>query len=107
MTPDERADEPTRKGTIPDVSSAAIGAAKSSAEAGVATQEACVFTVCDSGPGVPPQERALIFERFQRGRQTGGDAGFEFQSHPMFWAPFVLAGEGGAATAASPHTTPA
>jgi signal transduction histidine kinase len=34
------------------------------------------LSVCDSGPGVPPQERALIFERFQRGRQTGGEAGF-------------------------------
>lgn len=27
---------------------------------------------------------------------TGGEAGFEFQSHPMFWAPFVIVGEGGA-----------
>ena len=32
--------------------------------------------VCDSGPGVVPEERALIFERFQRGRDTGGEAGF-------------------------------
>jgi signal transduction histidine kinase len=34
------------------------------------------LSVCDSGPGVPPEERELIFERFQRGRQTGGQAGF-------------------------------
>jgi signal transduction histidine kinase len=34
------------------------------------------LTVCDQGPGVPPDERELIFERFQRGRDTGGQAGF-------------------------------
>ena len=34
------------------------------------------LSVCDAGPGVPPQERTLIFERFQRGRDTGGQAGF-------------------------------
>jgi signal transduction histidine kinase len=33
-------------------------------------------SVCDEGPGVPLQERELIFERFQRGRDTGGEAGF-------------------------------
>ncbi len=32
--------------------------------------------MCDQGPGVPPEERELIFERFQRGRETGGQAGF-------------------------------
>jgi two-component system OmpR family sensor kinase len=35
------------------------------------------LTVCDTGPGVPPGERTLIFERFGRGdssrsRNTGG-----------------------------------
>jgi signal transduction histidine kinase len=34
------------------------------------------LTVRDEGPGVPPEERELIFERFQRGRATGGSAGF-------------------------------
>ena len=34
------------------------------------------LTVRDEGPGVSPEERALIFERFQRGRATGGSAGF-------------------------------
>jgi signal transduction histidine kinase len=34
------------------------------------------ISVCDLGPGVPPEERSLIFERFQRGRGTGGQAGF-------------------------------
>jgi signal transduction histidine kinase len=34
------------------------------------------LTVCDQGPGVPPDERELIFERFQRGRETAGKAGF-------------------------------
>jgi signal transduction histidine kinase len=32
--------------------------------------------VSDRGPGVAPEERALIFERFKRGRETGGEAGF-------------------------------
>src|ERR1700733_3756148 len=34
------------------------------------------LTVRDEGPGVPPDERDLIFERFQRGRAAGGTAGF-------------------------------
>src|SRR6202041_485030 len=33
-------------------------------------------TVRDEGPGVPPSERELIFERFQRGSATGGRSGF-------------------------------
>jgi signal transduction histidine kinase len=33
-------------------------------------------TVRDEGPGVDEEERELIFERFQRGRATGGTAGF-------------------------------
>ena len=33
-------------------------------------------TVRDEGPGVEAEERELIFERFQRGRATGGTAGF-------------------------------
>jgi signal transduction histidine kinase len=34
------------------------------------------LSVCDSGPGVAPEERDLIFERFKRGRVTTGQAGF-------------------------------
>jgi signal transduction histidine kinase len=34
------------------------------------------LTVSDEGPGVPADERDLIFERFQRGRGAGGTAGF-------------------------------
>jgi signal transduction histidine kinase len=34
------------------------------------------LTVRDDGPGVPPEERELIFQRFQRGRATGGSPGF-------------------------------
>ena len=32
--------------------------------------------VADAGPGVPPDERELIFERFRRGSSTGGEEGF-------------------------------
>jgi signal transduction histidine kinase len=34
------------------------------------------LTVCDRGPGVAPEERELIFQRFMRGRQTAGQVGF-------------------------------
>jgi signal transduction histidine kinase len=34
------------------------------------------LTVRDEGPGVPPEERELIFARFQRGRAAGASAGF-------------------------------
>ena len=33
-------------------------------------------SVSDHGPGVAAEERELIFNRFHRGRQTGGSAGF-------------------------------
>lgn len=33
-------------------------------------------SVRDAGPGIAPEERTLIFERFKRGRDTGGQAGF-------------------------------
>jgi signal transduction histidine kinase len=34
------------------------------------------LSVCDQGPGVSVEERELIFQRFQRGRDTTGQAGF-------------------------------
>jgi signal transduction histidine kinase len=34
------------------------------------------LAVADSGPGVPEAERELIFERFQRGTETGDTGGF-------------------------------
>ncbi len=34
------------------------------------------LSVSDRGPGVAQDERALIFERFKRGTETGGQAGF-------------------------------
>jgi len=38
--------------------------------------ERATVEVADAGPGVPPGERALIFERFHRGSATGGEEGF-------------------------------
>jgi signal transduction histidine kinase len=38
--------------------------------------ERAFLAVTDRGPGVPPEERELIFERFQRGSRTGGEGGF-------------------------------
>jgi signal transduction histidine kinase len=35
-----------------------------------------LLSVSDRGAGVPESERELIFERFQRGSSTGGEAGF-------------------------------
>jgi signal transduction histidine kinase len=32
--------------------------------------------VTDEGPGVPADDRELIFERFQRGRNSGDESGF-------------------------------
>ena len=34
------------------------------------------ITVSDEGPGVDPEEREAIFERFSRGKDTAGQAGF-------------------------------
>jgi signal transduction histidine kinase len=38
--------------------------------------ERATIEVEDAGPGVPPAERELIFERFRRGSSTGGEEGF-------------------------------
>jgi signal transduction histidine kinase len=35
-----------------------------------------LLSVSDRGPGVPEDERELIFDRFKRGSSTGGEAGF-------------------------------
>jgi signal transduction histidine kinase len=34
------------------------------------------LAVADDGPGVPPREREIVFERFQRGSTTAGEGGF-------------------------------
>jgi signal transduction histidine kinase len=38
--------------------------------------EAASLSVCDEGPGVPAEDREVIFERFMRGRQPTGQVGF-------------------------------
>jgi signal transduction histidine kinase len=43
---------------------------------GVSGGDRVELSVSDEGPGVPIEERKLIFERFKRGRETGGGAGF-------------------------------
>jgi signal transduction histidine kinase len=34
------------------------------------------LSVCDRGPGIAPEDRMAIFQRFQRGRDTSGQGGF-------------------------------
>ena len=34
------------------------------------------LSVCDRGPGIAPEDRDVIFRRFQRGRDTAGEGGF-------------------------------
>jgi signal transduction histidine kinase len=34
------------------------------------------LSVCDQGPGIVPEDREIIFRRFQRGRDTAGGGGF-------------------------------
>ncbi|HEY2159951.1 MAG TPA: HAMP domain-containing sensor histidine kinase [Solirubrobacteraceae bacterium] len=56
---------------------AAVGTRNGSDSSSVAgSLTAVAVSVSDSGPGVDPQERQLIFNRFHRGRQTAGSAGF-------------------------------
>jgi signal transduction histidine kinase len=44
--------------------------------AGAYHGDRATLEVADHGPGVPDDERDLIFERFQRGSRTGGEGGF-------------------------------
>jgi signal transduction histidine kinase len=56
----------------------AIRASPEGAEITIALRggDTAELSVQDAGPGVPPQERELIFERFQRGQARGTEAGF-------------------------------
>jgi signal transduction histidine kinase len=56
----------------------AVRASPPGSEVRVALNREPVVTisVCDDGPGVHPDEREEIFERFHRGRDTAGQAGF-------------------------------
>ena len=38
--------------------------------------EQATVEVCDQGPGVHPEDRELIFERFHRGSAQSGSGGF-------------------------------
>jgi signal transduction histidine kinase len=42
----------------------------------LAAEPSPTLRVGDAGPGILADERELIFDRFQRGRDTGGEAGF-------------------------------
>ncbi len=54
-----------------------VAPAGSEVEVGVAAAAECTrLSVKDEGPGVPPAEREVIFERFQRGSTTGSRGGF-------------------------------
>jgi signal transduction histidine kinase len=44
--------------------------------AGHYSGDRALLEVSDAGPGVPDNERDIIFERFQRGSRTGGEGGF-------------------------------
>ena len=62
----------------------------SSIDVALASDPAPTLSVIDHGPGVAAEERALIFERFKRGRDTGGEAGFGLglaigRSSPSAW----------------------
>jgi signal transduction histidine kinase len=56
----------------------AVRASPDGAEIRIQTRNGPVasLSVSDQGPGVTLQERELIFDRFQRGRDTAGQAGF-------------------------------
>jgi signal transduction histidine kinase len=43
--------------------------------------EQFVITVADQGPGIPAAERQAVFDKFQRGAQTGGAEGFGLGLH--------------------------
>ena len=43
--------------------------------------EQFVITVADQGPGIPAAERQAVFDKFQRGTQTGGAEGFGLGLH--------------------------
>ncbi|HEY2675241.1 MAG TPA: HAMP domain-containing sensor histidine kinase [Rugosimonospora sp.] len=56
-------------------------AARHSPDGGIVTAVArreadrFIIEVTDEGPGIPPEQRAGVFERFTRGERTGGQAG--------------------------------
>jgi signal transduction histidine kinase len=53
-----------------------VAPAGSTVEIAIGVGGATAIEVADAGPGVPPAERELIFERFKRGSGRGGEGGF-------------------------------
>jgi signal transduction histidine kinase len=50
--------------------------ARSTITVRVGSEDEPAIEVSDAGPGVPDDERELVFERFQRGRNSGEESGF-------------------------------
>jgi signal transduction histidine kinase len=50
--------------------------ARSTITVRVGSDDEPAIEVSDAGPGVPDDERELVFERFQRGRNSGEESGF-------------------------------
>jgi signal transduction histidine kinase len=53
-----------------------VAPSSSEIEVAIGAEPLPSLSVIDHGPGVPEDEREMIFERFKRGRTSGGEAGF-------------------------------
>lgn len=64
------------------------------------TQDSCVLTVADNGPGIPPEETSRVFERFYRVLANGGEG----SGLGLAIVQEVVAAAGGSVTLAPPQT---
>jgi signal transduction histidine kinase len=47
-------------------------------------EDALLLTVADTGVGIPPADRARVFEKFERGvRRSGAGLGLSLVKHPI------------------------